>query len=100
MVFNALPAPCDLRFYPIDPARAAQESGLPVAYIQQPPAPWSRQVSVSLSPYTGPWIPHQISFAWRSAVRYTGGGHTVVVVLGEPSPAAIKRYAFLLGEHT
>jgi hypothetical protein len=41
-----------------------------------------------------------LAVAIRSVVRYRGGGHTVIVLLNEPSPTAIKTRELYLGQHT
>lgn len=95
----------------LDPLRAAMESGYAVAYLRTPRANINTSVGVDILPHVG-W-PKQtrgpqpvdpalrgLAIAIRSVVRYRGGGHTVIVLLNEPSPVMIKTSELMLGEHT
>lgn len=106
----SLPPYPTVHYRTLDPARAAHESGYAVAYIQKPPPDLGASVGVDISPYVG-WPrtvqPRLIAprlqglaVAIRSVVRYRGRGHTVIVLLNEPSPKAITTRLLVLGERT
>jgi hypothetical protein len=87
-----------------EPASAAQESGLPVAYLSPVPANLvGGTVETAVIPPgkgsesgTG----SKVDFRLRSAVRYRANGHTVVIELTQPSTTIVNRYHFWLGNHT
>lgn len=87
-------------YRPMDPARAAKESGLAVAYLRQPPAGVAEKVEVDVRPQADRADPDEVSIAIRSLVRYRGNGHTVLVVLDEPSPAMARKELLSLGDRT
>jgi hypothetical protein len=106
-----LPPYQDVHYRTLDPARAARESGYAVAYLRTAPAGTGTSVGVDIVPHVG-W-PNQTSgpqpadprlrgqaMAIRSVVRYRGSGHTVIVLLNEPSPAAIQTRELVLGDRT
>lgn len=84
----------------IDPAQAARESGLAIAYLRQPPVVANGTVEVDVNPQSFWADPEEISFALRSMVRYRGGGRTVLVLLTESSPGAAQREPVTLGDRT
>jgi hypothetical protein len=94
-----LPPAGEERYRLMDPARAAEESGLPLAYLPQPPAGLD-EVAVSLGAQRAPADAAEVSMAIRSLVRYRGGGHTLLVVLDEPSPGMALKHSLALGERT
>jgi hypothetical protein len=106
----SLPPYPTVRYRTLDPARAAHESGYAVAYLHKPPLDLSTSVGVDIFPHVG-WPPmvqprltaprfQGLAVAIRSVVRYRGGGHTVIVLLNEPSPKAIRTRLLVLGERT
>jgi hypothetical protein len=107
----ALPPYPTVHYRSLDPRRATQESGYAVAYSRTPPRDISAAVGVDIVPHVG-WPKHPsgpqptdrtlsgLAVAIRSVVRYRGSGHTVIVLLNEPSPTAIKTRELWLGEHT
>lgn len=107
----ALPPYQIVHYRALDPRRAAQESGFAVAYLRDPPRDIRAMVGVNILPHVG-WSKHAsgpqptdpklrgLAVAIRSVVRYRGAGHTVIVLLNEPSPIAINTRELLLGEHT
>jgi len=98
---NSLPPQSEQRYRTIDPARAARESGLPVAYLSYIPPALHGSVGVQLVEPV-PWpepqrtMPEQI----RSTVRYRGSEHTLLVTLFELAPQVIEKHPVLVGEHT
>lgn len=106
----SLPSYPAVRYRSLDPARAARESGYAVAYLRTPPPDLSASVGVDIFPHAGwPSAPtpqpvnprlRGLAIAIRSVVRYRGGGHTVIVLLNEPSPKAIATKLLVLGERT
>jgi hypothetical protein len=90
-----------VRYRSIDPARAAQESGLPIAYLSAIPLDLRGTVGTVVYEH-GPWLTTDSRAVLRvhSLVRYRGGGHTLIIELSEPSPAIIAKYRILLGNHT
>lgn len=107
----ALPPYQNVHYRLLDPDRAARESGYAVAFLETPPTDTAASVGVDIWPYVG-WPKHPsgpqptdpklrgLGVAIRSLVRYQGGGHTVIVLLNEPSPTAIQTRELILGEHT
>src|SRR5947209_27484 len=101
------PPPGYARYRPIDPRRAARESGFAVAYLRPPPAGLDRSVGVwfpvprHLSVPTPRPMPglEGISMAIRSVVQYHQGSHHLLVALDEPSPR-LAQQPLLLGQHT
>lgn len=106
-----LPPYGSVRYRALGPARAAAESGYAVAYLRTPPLSLRASVGVDILPHVG-WPPPppgspvsrvpgpELAVAIRSVVRYRGGGHTVIVLLNEPSPGAIRTRELVLGQHT
>jgi hypothetical protein len=107
----ALPPYQNVHYRLLDPDRAARESGYAIAFLETPPIDTAASVGVDIWPYVGwPKLPsgpqptdpklRGLGVAIRSLVRYQGGGHTVIVLLNEPSPIAIQTRELILGEHT
>lgn len=71
-------------------------SSNPVAYLTAIPS-WSTEESLSLIPETGNRSPAMVEFVVYSAVKYTGGGNTILVTASEPSPGA-NSDGLILGE--
>lgn len=94
-----LPPAGEEQYRLMDPVRAAKESGLPLAYLPRPPAGLD-EVAVSLGAQRAPSDAAEVSLAIRSIVRYRGGGHTLLVVLDEPSPGMAREHSLVLGERT
>jgi hypothetical protein len=108
---SALPPYATVRYRSIDPSTAARQSGYAVAFLKPAPQRLSASVGVDVLPQRGwqavntgsihvPAAEAGIGMVVRSIVRYRGGGHTVVVLLNEPSPQAVKTRQFLLGQRT
>jgi hypothetical protein len=107
----SLPPYPTVHYRSLDPRTAATQSGYAVAYLRTAPPDIAASVGVDISPHVG-W-PKQVSgpqptdprlrglaIAIRSVVRYRGSGHTVIVLLNEPSPTAINTQELVLGERT
>lgn len=96
-----MPFPWFQRYRAIDPARAARESGLPVAYFSAVPSDLRGDVGTVIYEQK-PWLKTegQVVLRMHSLVRYRGSGHTVLLELSEPSPPVVAKYRILLGEHT
>ncbi len=100
-ISNSLPPLKDQLYRPLDPAVAAHQSGLPVAYLQQ--APHSLRggtVGVQIFP-PHPWPQPQwrAPEALRSLVRYQGG-HSLLIALYQLAPEVVKNDQVVLGERT
>jgi len=107
----SLPPYQTVHYRSLDPLQAARESGYAVAYLRAPPADINASVGVDVLPYVG-WTRQTferqpvdpalrgLAIAIRSVVRYRGSGHTVILLLNEPSPVMIKTSELVLGEHT
>ncbi len=100
-VGNGLPPSETLRFRTIDPARAARESGLPVAYLPQAPAGLRGSTGVLLF-RPSPWpVTHGVvNEQTRSVVRFRGDTHTLMIALFELAPSLAGHPVMLAGEHT
>ncbi len=94
-----LPPAGDEQYRLMDPVRAAKESGLPVAYLRQAPKNLNEDVAVSLWPQPQ-GSSGKPAMLVRSIVRYRGSGHTVLVVLDEPSTEMAQQQSLILGERT
>jgi len=95
-----LPPRDEVQYRLLDPATAAQESGLAVAYLRQPPPGLAERVEVNVLPQSAWSATDDVAIAVRSMVRYRGSGHTVLVVLDEPSPGMAQKELLALGDRT
>ncbi len=73
--------------------------GRPVAQFGETPTEFVQAVSVNLPQSHAPEDASTVSYAILSSVRYTGGGHTILVTTARPSPAAAQRPT-TLGQQT
>ena len=99
-ISNSLPPLNDQRYRPLDPAVAAYQSGLPVAYLGQVPHSLRGTVGVQIFLPT-PWLEPQwrAPEAVRSVVRYQGG-HSLLIALYRLAPQVVKNDQVVLGERT
>ena len=90
-----------VRYRAMDPAEAAQESGLPVAYLSSVPADLQGSVGTEVTPQN-PALPTNTDVVLHvdSLVRYSGDGHTMILELSKPSSSFIANYEVYLGDHT
>jgi hypothetical protein len=95
---NGLPPPGSQRYRSIDPARAARESGLPVAFLSRIPEDLNGSVGVQLIERRSKFGTAQEQT--RSLVRYRTERHTLIVALFELAPSVVRKHPVLLGEHT
>jgi hypothetical protein len=113
-ITNSLPPLSYQRFRALDPARAAHQRGLPVAYLARVPKALKGSVGVQIfvpkpcpksntpvarvcaaARHAGPLaVPERI----RSLVRYHGS-HTLLIALFQLAPA-VEKHPVLLGERT
>lgn len=83
-----------------DPNTVARESGRAIAYLPGAPAGADATTEVAVLPI-GPALPPDVlSLRTHALVRYNGGGHTILVILDEPSPALAQRRDLVLGDRT
>jgi hypothetical protein len=100
-ISNSLPPLGFQRYRALDPPRAARESGLPVAYLSEIPAPLKGTVGVQfMPPAAWPIAQKTMPERMRSAVRYRGNGHTLIVALFELAPRVVEKHPVLVGERT